>query len=294
MQRKDIFLGLITVVIWGLNFIAISVGLTTIPPLLLGTLRFLVVMFPAIFFLPRPPIDWRWLIALGLTINTGQFAFLFFGMKMGMPSGLASLVLQAQVFFTMIMATAVLSERWHWNHVAGLFLAAVGMFVIGFQHGDNMTILGFMLTVCASVSWAAGNVIMRRATLGVPPYSILSLVVWAGAVAILPLLVLSWIIEGPAAWAEAWSAFNLSSAASIIYLAYFATFGGYVIWGKLLARYPAGVVSPFALLVPVVGLSSSALVLDEKLSVLQVTGAFLVMVGLIVHIFGRKIIDLNR
>lgn len=287
LYGRDIITGLIVVVLWGLNFIAIKVGLRDVPPFLLGTLRFLAVTLPAIFFFPRPPVAWRWLIALGLTINVGQFACLFLGIKLGMPAGLASLVLQAQAFFTLLIAVTLLGERWHWNHLAGLILAAVGMTMIGSLHDGNMTAAGFWLTVAAAASWGTGNVIMRRIAQGVPQFSMVSLVVWAAAVAILPLALLSLSIEGYAAWQATWQSRNLTAVASVIYLAYFATLGGYGLWGRLLSRHPAAVVSPFALLVPIIGLSSSALLLGEALSLWQTIGGILVMVGLVVHIFGK-------
>jgi O-acetylserine/cysteine efflux transporter len=288
LSRRDIGIGLIVVVLWGLNFIAIKLGLGDMPPLLLATIRFVVVCLPAIFFLPRPPVAWHWLIALGLTINVGQFAFLFMGIKLGMPAGLASLVHQSQAFFTLVFAVLLIGERWHWNNLAGLLVAACGMVVIASQQGSSMTAVGFWLTLTGAASWGAGNVIMRRATQGVPPFSMLALVVWAGAVAILPLALLSLCIEGPAAWQAAWQSITWTTGVSVIYLAYFATIGGYGLWGKLLSRYPAAVVSPFALLVPVVGMSSATLFLGEAFSLHQVIGALLVMSGLAVHVFGGR------
>jgi O-acetylserine/cysteine efflux transporter len=288
LSRRDIGIGLIVVVLWGLNFIAIKLGLGDMPPLLLATIRFVVVCLPAIFFLPRPPVPWHWLIALGLTINVGQFAFLFMGIKLGMPAGLASLVHQSQAFFTLVFAVLLIGERWHWNNLAGLLVAACGMVVIASQQGSSMTAVGFWLTLTGAASWGAGNVIMRRATQGVPPFSMLALVVWAGAVAILPLALLSLCIEGPAAWQAAWQSITWTTGVSVIYLAYFATIGGYGLWGKLLSRYPAAVVSPFALLVPVVGMSSATLFLGEAFSLHQVIGALLVMSGLAVHVFGGR------
>jgi O-acetylserine/cysteine efflux transporter len=290
MHKKDFFFGLLTVIIWGLNFIAIQVGLTTVPPLLLGALRFLVVTFPLIFFFPRPPIPWKYLIALGLTINTGQFAFLFLGMKLGMPSGLASLIIQSQVFFTSLLAIFILSEKSFLHHVIGLLTASLGILVIGLQHGGNMTLSGFIFTICAAISWAIGNIITRKSSIDSPSYSALSLVIWSGAVAILPLLLLSWFIEGPAAWEIAWQISDAKTLAALIYLGYFASLIGYVIWSRLLTKYPAGIVSPLALLVPVVGISSSALLLHEQLSFYQGVGILLVMLGLIIHVLGKKCI----
>lgn len=289
MKGKDIGIGLIVVVLWGLNFIAIKVGLEDAPPLLLGALRFLAAVVPAIFFIKKPPVPWRWLIALGLSINVGQFSFLFMGMKFGMPAGLASLVLQSQAFFTLAIAVVFLGEHWRWNHVAGLALAACGMAVIGLQQDTGMTSLGFWLVIAASLSWATGNIITRKATQGVPPFSMLALVIWSGAVAILPLALLSLLVEGPASWAATWKAFSWTTGSALLYLAYGATLAGYGLWGRLLSRYPAAMVSPFALLVPIVGMSSSALILGETLSIWQVIGAVLVMTGLGINVFGGRL-----
>ncbi len=288
MNVRDIGIGLIVVVLWGLNFIAIKVGLQDAPPLMLGAMRFLAAAIPAMFFIKKPPVPWRWLIALGLSINVGQFALLFMGMKYGMPAGLASLVLQSQAFFTLGLAAVFLGERWRWNHIVGLALAACGMAVIGLQQNTGMTALGFWLVIGASLSWGTGNVITRKATQGVPPFSMLALVVWSGAVAIIPLALLSLVFEGSASWISAWHGFNWRTGAAVAYLAYAATLGGYGLWGKLLSRYPAATVSPFALLVPVVGMSSSAMLLGESLSEWQVIGAVMVMSGLAVNVFGGR------
>ncbi|MDF2500521.1 MAG: protein of unknown function transrane [Anaerosporomusa subterranea] len=288
MQRRDILIGLVVVTVWGLNFIAIKLGLRDMPPLLLGALRFVLACFPIILFLPRPPIPWRSLVTLGLSLNVGQFSLLFIGMKVGMPAGLASLVLQSQAFFTLLIAVAWLGERWRWNHLAGLVMAACGMTIIGVQQGGEMTIVGFGLTLAAAASWSAGNIVMRQITVSAPPFSMLSLVVWAGAVAILPLLLLSWLLEGYDAWLAAYQTLNWISVSSLVYIAFFATLAGFGLWGKLLSRYPAAVVSPLSLLVPIVGLSSSVVLLGESISLLQGLGAILVISGLAVNVLGGK------
>jgi len=287
MQRNDLIIGLLVIIVWGLNFIAIKLGLQNMPPLLLGALRFLLACFPAILFLPRPPIRWPWLIALGLSINVGQFAFLFLSMKVGMPAGLTSLLLQSQAFFTLFIAVTWFGERWQWNHVVGLTFSVCGMAIIGLQQGDDMTVTGFGLILAAAACWGIGNIIMRQATLGVPRFSMLSLVVWSGAVAILPLTLLSLMMEGYDTWLIAFHSATWITVGSVVYLAFLATLVGYGLWGKLLSRYPASVVSPLALMVPLVGMSSSAFFLGESLSLEQSLGALLVMLGLAVHVFGR-------
>ena len=288
MRERDIGIGIVVVILWGLNFIAIKMGLQDVPPLLLGMLRFLFACVPAIFFFPKPPIRWSWLIALGLSINVGQFSLLFMGMKVGMPAGLASLVLQSQAFFTLLIGVVWLGERWQWSHLAGLIVSGSGMVIIGSLQGGEMTIAGFGLTVAAAVCWGIGNVIMRRATLGVASFSMVSLVIWAGAVAVLPLALLSLMLEGYDTWVIAYHSPTWTSVGSIVYLAYLATLAGYGLWGKLLSRYPAAVVSPLALLVPIVGMSSSTWLLGEKISLWQGVGGMLVMTGLVVHVFGSR------
>ena len=289
MQKRDLLLGLVVVIVWGLNFIAIKLGLQDVPPLLLGALRFVLATIPAVFFLPKPPVAWTWLIALSLSLNVGQFSFLFIGIKLGMPAGLASLVLQAQAFFTLFAAVAYLGEHMSWHNLAGLGLAACGMAVIGSQQADNLTLAGFWCTLLAAASWGIGNIIMRRATFGVPSFSMLSLVVWAGVMAILPLTLLSLLLEGFDAWLAVWESPSWISAGSLVYLSFCATLLGYALWGKLLSRYPAATVSPLALLVPLVGLSSSAVFLDETLTLWQIIGALLVMTGLATHVLGGRI-----
>jgi O-acetylserine/cysteine efflux transporter len=226
-------------------------------------------------------------------MNVGQFAFLFLGIKNGMPAGLSSLIHQSQAFFTLLIAVLFIGERLHWNNLLGIIIAAGGMVIIAVQQGSSMTSTGFWLTLIGALSWGAGNVIMRRATQGVPPFSMLALVVWAGAIAILPLGLLSFFIEGPAAWETALHSISLITIASIIYLAYIASLCGYGLWGKLLSKYPAATVAPFALLVPVIGMSSASLILGEAFSLWQIMGALLVMAGLIVHVFGGRWIKYN-
>ena len=287
MSPRDLLLALIVVIAWGVNFVVIKVGLHGVPPMLLGALRFMLAAFPAIFFVKRPQLPWRWLLAYGVTISLGQFAFLFSAMYVGMPAGLASLVLQAQAFFTLIFAAFFLHERFRLPNVAGLLIAAAGLAVIGMQGGHAMTLAGFLLTLCAACSWALGNIVTKK----VGKVDLVGLVVWGSLIPPLPFLALSLIFEGPARIEASLASIPLVSVFAILYLAFIATIVGYSLWGKLLARYPAGSVAPFSLLVPVIGLASAAVFLGEGLSAAQVVGAALVMAGLVVNVFGARLVQ---
>lgn len=285
MPLKDVLLALVVIAVWGLNFVVIKIGLQGVPPLLLGALRFLLVLFPAVFFIPRPRLPWRWLLAYGMTISLGQFAFLFYAMAAGMPAGLASLVLQAQAFFTLLFAVPLLGERVRAGQLLGLLVAAAGLTLIGLRSGPGMTLAGFALTLCAASMWALGNIVTRR----IGKVDILGLVVWGALVPPLPFLALSLWLEGPATLERAMLGLDLQSLLAIVYLAFAATMLGYGLWGRLLSRYPASQVAPFSLLVPVVGLSASALLLGERLDIQQGAGVGLVLAGLLVNLYGARL-----
>lgn len=285
MSPRDLFFALLVIVVWGLNFVVIKVGLHDVPPMLLGALRFTLAAIPAIFFIKRPNVPLRWLVAYGMTISFGQFAFLFSAMSVGMPAGLGSLILQSQAFFTLMFAALVLGERVRVSNIFGLVIAAAGLLLIGLQSGSGLTVAGFALTICAAVMWAMGNIITKK----VGQIDLVSLVVWGSLIPPLPFLAMSLWLEGPALIETSLRNISLSSVLAIVYLAFVATLLGYGLWSRLLSRYPASQVAPFSMLVPVVGLSSSALLLNEQLSQLQMIGAALVMAGLAVNVFGARL-----
>jgi O-acetylserine/cysteine efflux transporter len=287
MSPKDLLLALVVVLAWGVNFVVIKVGLHGVPPMLLGGLRFTLAAIPAVFFIRRPKMPWRWLIAYGATISLGQFAFLFSAMYVGMPAGLASLVLQAQAFFTLGFAALFLHERFRAQNVLGLVIAAIGLAVIGMQGGHAMTLTGFILTLCAAVMWALGNIVTKK----VGKVDLVGLVVWGSLVPPVPFFVLSYLLEGPQRIEAALTGIGMSSVFAIVYLAFVATLLGYVLWSRLLSRYPAGQVAPFSLLVPIIGLASASVLLGESLSAAQIGGAALVMAGLAVNVFGGWVVQ---
>ncbi|MEN4537361.1 EamA family transporter [Pantoea agglomerans] len=290
MSVKDMLLALCVVVAWGVNFVVIKLGLQGMPPFLLAGLRFTLVAFPAIFFVRRPPIPLRWLVVYGMTISFGQFAFLFLAIKLGMPAGLASLVLQAQAFFTLLLGALMLAEKLRWNHIVGIIIATLGMFLLATagmegQTSAGITLTTMMLTLSAALSWGLGNItnkiIMRNRS--VP---IMSLVVWSALVPIVPFFACSLLFDGQAAIVYSLLHIGLQTVLALFYLAFVATIVGYAIWGNLLSRYETWRVAPLSLLVPVVGIITAALVLDEHLSGQQMLGAVVIILGLLVNVFG--------
>lgn len=295
MPLIDALAALVVIVAWGLNFVVIKLALSELPPLLLGALRFTFVALPAVFFIKPPRLPRRTVLLYGLTISLGQFIFLFIAMSVGMPAGLASLVLQAQAFFTVLIAAVFLGEPLRWNHMLGMLVAAGGLVLIeqGAAPG-TMTAIGFALTLVAALCWASGNIVVKSAG----KVDMLSLVVWGALIPPLPFLGLSWLYEGPDLIGTSLTHISHVGILSVAYLACGATLIGYSLWGRLLARHPASKVAPLSLLVPVLGLISSALLLGERLAVVQWYGGLVVMVGLAINLFGpglvRKVYSVRR
>ena len=291
MTRKDGLLALLVGVVWGLNFVVIKMGLHNMPPLMLAGLRFLLVAFPALLFVARPKIPLKLLLGYGLTISFGQFAFLFCAIKFGMPAGLASLVLQVQAFFTIILGAFVFGERLQGKQLAGISLAVFGVLVLieGSLNGQHVALLGFMLTLAAGLSWACGNIFNKLIMQHESRPGIMSLVVWSALIPIVPFMAASFILDGPQVMLKSLVEIDLTTILSLMYLALVASIIGYGIWGSLLGRYETWRVAPLSLLVPVVGLASAALLLDETIRALQLCGAGLIMAGLYINVFGLRV-----
>jgi O-acetylserine/cysteine efflux transporter len=275
MPVRHIALAVLVTAIWGFNFVVIRLGLGSVPPLLLAALRFVVAALPAAF-LARPNVPLSKMVAIGMTLFVGQFAFLFPAMKLGMPPGLASVTLQSQAFFTILIAASVLGERPKPRQLAGAGVAAAGLLTIASTVGGDFTLIGLGLTIASAASWAIGNVLMR----GAGKADMLPMMVWLSLVPPIPLFLLSLTFEGWPAIVAGVSGMGLVGAGSVLYLALLATLVGFGLWGFLLRNHPASTVAPFSLLVPLFGTLSSWLVLGETFSPLRVAGMLLILAGL--------------
>ncbi len=283
---RDGLAAVIIVVVWGANFVVMKWGLEDFPPLLLAGLRFFFVAFPAIFFIPRPAVAWRHVLFYGATIPIGQFALLFLALAMGMPAGLASIVMQSQAFMTGLIAVMLLRETLLAQHLAGMVLAVAGLSLLypWSMQATPVPLPAFLLTLLSASSWALGNIGLKR----VGRVSMLALVVWGAAVAPVPYAVLSLMFEGPERIVHSLVNISLQGVIVIAYLSLVATLVGYVLWGELLARYPVARVAPLSLLVPVVGMMGASWFLGERMVWLQWLGGAVVLCGLAVNLFGWR------
>lgn len=285
MSPRDIILALLVVTVWGVNFVAIKWGVEEVPPLLLTALRFLSAAVPAVFFIRRPRVPLGILVAYGFSIGVMQFGLLFVAIRLGMPAGLASLVMQLQVFFTIGLAVLFLGERPGGFQLAGAAVAFAGIGAIGLERLDGAALVPLLMTIAASLFWGIGNIFTKKAG----RIDMLSFVVWSSLVPPIPLYLASLLFEGPAALPQALGQLTWQGGGSLLFISYGATLFGYGLWSVLLSRYPANVVAPFTLLVPITGIGSAALLLGESISGMEVLGSVLVFLGLLLTVLGPRL-----
>ncbi len=276
MTPRHIALAVLIAAVWGLNFVVIHVGLENFPPLLFCALRFAVVAVPAVFFVGRPKVSWRWVVLVGCTLGIAKFGLLFLGMHAGMSAGLSSLVLQSQAVFTALFATVMLRERLAGRRLAGLAIACAGICLAAVDLGSGGPVGAFVLVIVAAAFWGLSNVLTRKAA----PPDALRWMVWVSVVPPLPLLALSLLVEGPSADLHALSGITATGIGSLAYVGLLSTLFGFVAWSFLLRTYDASAVAPYSLLVPVFGMSSSWLLLGERIGPVAGCAAALVIVGI--------------
>lgn len=280
-------IALLVATIWGLNFVMIQVALRTIPPLFLTVLRFALAAFPAIFFVRRPKIPVSTLALYGLSIFAVQFGCLFSGMKAGVPAGVASLVAQVQVFFTMGLSMWAFRDRPQPFRWIGALVAFGGVGVVAMHAHGDVSPFGLALVLAGALAWGVGNVTAKRAG-AVNPFA---LVVWGSAIAVPPLLALSVAVEGLGPIGASFANLSLGLVGAVVYISHASTLLAFSLWSYLMRRYPPSVVAPFSLLVPVAGFLGSVLFLGESLPAWKLGAAALVIAGLGLNVFGARLID---
>lgn len=278
MTPRHVLAAIAVAVIWGFNFVVIEWGMHGVPPLFFVVLRFTAVVVPAVFFVPRPQAGWRTVAAVGTFMSLGQFGLLYTSMDLGMPPGLAALVLQAQVLFTVLIAAGWLGERPTRRQLLGILIGAAGLVVVGIGRGGHIPLAALLLCLAAALSWGVGNVVARQAGVRAG----LSMAVWSSLVVPVPLVALSLLVDGPDAVVRAAGHLGAHAWLSTLYTAGLASLVGYSIFNGLLARYPASSVVPFVLIAPPVAMVSAWALLDQVPNAAELAGGVVVLVGVLV------------
>jgi O-acetylserine/cysteine efflux transporter len=278
MNARDSLLAALVATIWGFNFVVIDWGMHGVPPLLFAAVRFSLVVFPAVLLIPRPAAPWRTVAAVGVFMSLGQFGFLYVAMAAGMTPGLAALVLQAQVIFTIVIAAGALRERPTRAQAVGVLLGSTGLLVVAVGREGHVTAAALGLCLLGALSWGIGNVVSRASGIS----GGLSLTVWSAVVVPVPLLALSLLLDGPSTVVAALAGFSWQAIVSTLYTAGLASLLGYGVFNTLLSRNPSSSVVPWVLLAPVVAMASAWLLLDQQPATAELAGGTVLIVGVLV------------
>lgn len=282
-------LALVVVLVWGSNFVVVALGLREIPPFMFAALRFALASLPWLAFVARPRVPWTKLAAFGVLLGAGQFGLLFLAMHGRIPPGLASLLMQAQLPFTLLLSVWLQDERIPPRQLYALAVAGAGIGVVAWQSvahsSDSLSPAGVLLTLGAALAWSLANLVARS----VGRIDVLGFVVWSSVFAVPPLLAMSALLDPPGTFAGVANGLSGGAWAAVAWQVLANTLFGFGVWAWLLARHPAATVTPIALLVPIVGMTASAIVLHEPLPAWKIAAAALVLAGVGLNVvFSRR------
>ena len=283
MKPVDIFLAVLVAVIWGLAFVAGRLALDELPPTLMTTMRFAIAAVPCLF-VRKPDVSWPLLIAISFTLFLGQFLAQAFGIAHGVPVGLASVIVQSQALFTVAFAVVAFGEVPTRIQTIGIGVAAVGLLMICGTVGYDFSVAAFAVLMISPVSFAIGNLLLRRAR-DVPMFDLFAWLCLASAV---PLLPLTLIADGPQVAAHSLRNMSLTGVVSIVAIGAISISIAYWLWGRLLRDYTAAQVVPFALLVPFVGSAASSIVFGERFGPLRLAGMIIVVCGIAIMLLSGR------
>lgn len=285
MKLRHFVLAISITAIWGVNFSVIKLGLTTVDPLILAGIRFTLCALPAIFFIPKPDVQWRYIIGYGLIFGIGLWAVVNIGIKSGLSAGIASLVLQFSAFFTILLGAWIFNETISRYQLAGMGLACYGLLSIILIADGTVTMAGLLLVLLGAIAWSAANVINKKAK----TTQVFAFLVWSSAFSPIPLFGLDYAINGSVGYSALVHQLDDRVILSILFQVYPNTLFGYWVWNSLLKRYPVSTVAPLSLLVPVFGLLGSVMIFDETLSANKIIAVLLIVSGLGVGLYGQRI-----
>ncbi|MDN3446090.1 EamA family transporter [Psychrobacter sp. APC 3281] len=304
-------LAVLVTFIWGVNFTFIAWGLESFPPLMLTALRFFFTAVPLVLFL-KPPKFNRTLFIYAIGTFVMQYAFVFTAMHLGSSPGLTALLLQIQIFITVLLAYFILGEAVSRMQIVGMLVGVLGLSVIALNLGGDMPLAGFICILIAAIGWSFGNIASKQASkqasektseqmaLKVMPkgtrgsiatsstgknkasaLSALALVVWGGLIACVMLTISSLTFETDAWQMATFTEASLRSWLSLGFIVYISTLIGFGLWAHLLSQNTASKVMPFALLVPVFGMVTSVLLTGEVVTWWKMLAMMLILSGLL-------------
>ncbi|MGV6478357.1 EamA family transporter [Pantoea agglomerans] len=286
MKLTHLLLAVMITAIWGVNFSVIKLGLQAVDPFILAGIRFTLCALPALFFIKKPDVPWRYLISYGLVFGIGLWGLVNLGIKTGLSAGIASLLLQFSAFFTLLLGGWVFKERLSRYQIAGCALACAGLLSIFFITDGSVTFSGMLLVLAGAVAWSIANIINKKAG----TRQVFAFLVWSSAFAPIPLFLLDRLVNGSAGYHALFTQLDVKAVLSILFQVYPNTLLGYWVWNWLLKHYPVSTVAPLSLLVPVFGILGSVAIFGETVSPQKIAALLLIVAGLAVGLYGQRVV----
>ncbi|MCX0500799.1 EamA family transporter [Erwinia billingiae] len=285
MKLSHLLLAILITAIWGINFSVIKIGLSSVDPFILAGIRFTLCALPALFFIKKPDVPWRYIIGYGLVFGIGLWGLVNLGIKAGLSAGIASLLLQFSAFFTILLGSVVFKESLTRYQIVGFALACTGLLSIVFITDGSVTFTGTLLVLAGAIAWSIANIIIKRSA----TKQIFAFLVWSSAFSPLPLFLLDWLVNGSYGYTALVSHVDYRAVLSILFQVYPNTLFGYWVWNSLLKQYPISTVAPLSLLVPVFGILGSMAIFGEAISSLKILALLLIISGLVVGLYGYRL-----
>lgn len=283
MRLQHILLAILVAAIWGFNFVVVKIGLKELPPFLYGAGRFAVAALP-VLFLKKPQVSWKIISGIGFTLGVLKFTLMFGGIYMGMSAGLASLVLQSQVFFTLALAIIFFKTKLRSSQIIGMMIAFLGIIMIASQTYTESSFIGFLMLIGSAMAWAISNMLYQKAG----KVDMFSLTVWTSLIPPIPMFIAAYFFEGAATVEHILFDMSTTTLLCLLFTGCASTLVGATLWGVLLRTYDVTKVAPFSLLIPVFGISGSWFFLGETLSGATILACCLVFAGLIINQWHTK------
>ncbi|EKO3428503.1 EamA family transporter [Vibrio fluvialis] len=286
MQGRDLLLIISVMAIWGFNFSMIKLGVSEMDPLLIAAARFFCATFPIIFFVRKPNVQWRYLMAYGLVFGTGIWGMASCSITFGLSSGMASVLLQTDVLTTVLVGVLLYKEVISARMAAGIVVSVVGLVVSIIYTNGNVTLAGVVFIMISAICWPLAGVIVRKSG----TRSAFAFNIWGMLFAPLPLVALSVAMNGWDVLSTTYQQWNSNAWISVLFQAYPTTVFGYWVWNKMVLKYPMSQLAPMTLLVSVFALLSGYAIYDEQLSLAQWVSCstFLLGIGLVLYPQSKK------
>lgn len=284
MTNKDFIIAILITFMWGVNFSFIKLGLASLDPFMLAGLRFFLCAIPLVFFIKKPDVKFIYIVSYGLFFGVGLWGILYLGMHFGISAGVASIVLQLGVFFTVILSYFILKEKIDIYNKIGFILALSGILLVFLVTDGTVTLLGMLFVILSAVSWAILNIIIKKAN----TKDVFAFLIWSTLFPPIPLFLLAYFMQGDIVFINFFENIDTNAIISIVFQVYPTTILGYWVWNSLLTKYPVSIVSPLSLLIPIFGLLGSFVLFNEEIGIYKIVASLIILLGLVINTFGNR------